>query len=221
MKKILITTLLIIGSIHTFCQLNGSGNVINKTYDYSGFDKVYFNDLHGEITIEIGKPFSISISIDDNLESLLNLSENKTEHELIISLKGNERNKMYIENTNIKINITMPESSVVKNNGNSSLNISNILGRYFKLENNGNGGTKMTGTIDKLDIIKRGNGSVVANKLIAKTSEINSAGNGNILVNVSGDITVQLAGNGDVQNSGSGRFIVKGKINGNGKLISN
>ncbi len=220
MKKILITALLIIGSIHSFSQLNGSGNVINKTYDNSGFDKVYFNDLHGEIIIEIGKPFSVSISIDDNLEGLLNLSENKTEHELIISLKGNERNKMYIENTNIKIKITMPEASVIKNNGNSSLYISNILGRYFRLENNGNGGTKMTGTIDKLDIIKRGNGSVVANKLFAKTSEITSAGNGDILINVTGDVTVELSGNGDVKNSGGGRFIVKGKISGNGKLIS-
>ena len=220
MKKILITALLIIGSIHSYSQLNGSGNVIHKTYDYNGFDKVYFNDLHGEITIEIGKPFSISISIDDNLEDLLNLLENKTEHELIISLKGNERNKMYIENTNIKIKITMPQASVIKNNGNSSLSISNIVGRYFRLENNGNGGTKMTGTIDKLDIIKRGNGSIVANKLLSKTSEITGAGNGGILINVEGDVTVQLSGNGDVKNIGGGRFIVKGKINGNGKLIS-
>jgi hypothetical protein len=220
MKKILFTTLLFIGSIHAFSQLNGSGNIINKTYDYSGFDKVYFNDLHGEITIEIGKPFSISINIDDNLEGLLNLSENKTEHELIISLKGNERNKMYIENTNIKIKITMPEASVIKNNGNSSLNINNILGRYFRLENNGNGGSKLSGSVDKLDIVKHGNGGVIANKLFAKTSEITSAGNGDILVNVAGDVTVQLSGNGDVKNSGRGRFIVKGKMNGNGKLIS-
>jgi hypothetical protein len=218
MKKIFFAIVLIITSFAN-AQLKGSGKINTKTFDYKNFDKVYFEDLDGKIEVEIGKPWSILITIDDNLESLLRLSENVSENELKIQFKGNKDNQMYVENTNLKIKITMPEASVIKNSGNSNLNVQNISGRYFKLENTGNGDSNVSGTIDVLDINKIGNGDVDASNLNVKKAELKSTGNGDLTVNVSETLSARLTGNGDIINTGKANFDSGSKKSGNGDLI--
>lgn len=218
MKKIFFAIVLIITSFAN-AQLKGSGKIITKTFDYKNFDKVYFEDLDGKIEVEIGKPWSILITIDDNLESLLHLSENVSENELKIQFKGNKDNQMYVENTNLKIKITMPEASVIKNSGNSNLSVQNISGRYFKLENTGNGDSNVSGTIDVLDINKIGNGDVDASNLNVKKAELKSTGNGDLNVNVSETLSARLTGNGDIINTGKANFDSGSKKSGNGDLI--
>lgn len=220
MKKIFFAIVLIITSFAN-AQLKGSGKIVTKTFYYKNFDKVYFEDLDGKIEVEIGKPWSILITIDDNLESLLRLSENVSENELKIQFKGNKDNRMYVENTNLKIKITMPEASVIKNFGNSNLSVQNISGRYFKLENTGNGDSNVSGTIDLLDIIKIGNGDVDASNLNVKKAELKSTGNGDLTVNVSETLSARLTGNGDIINIGKANFDSGSKKSGNGDLILN
>jgi hypothetical protein len=218
MKKIFFAIVLIITSFAN-AQLKGSGKIVTKTFNYKNFDKVYFEDLDGKIEVEIGKPWSILITIDDNLESLLHLSENVSENELKIQFKGNKDNQMYVENTNLKIKITMPEASIIKNSGNSNLSVQNISGRYFKLENIGNGDSNVSGTIDVLDIIKIGNGDIDASNLNVKKAELKSTGNGDLTVNVSETLSARLTGNGDIINTGKANFDSGSKKSGNGDLI--
>ncbi|RKS95008.1 putative autotransporter adhesin-like protein [Flavobacterium limicola] len=218
MKKIFFAIVLTITSFAN-AQLKGSGKIITKTFDYKNFDKVYFEDLDGKIEVEIGKPWSILITIDDNLESLLHLSENVSENELKIQFKGNKDNQMYVENNNSKIKITMPEASVIKNSGNSNLSVQNISGHYFKLENTGNGDSNISGTVDVLDIIKIGNGDVDASNLNVKKAELKSTGNGDLIVNVSETLSARLTGNGDIINTGKANFDSGSKKSGNGDLI--
>ena len=218
MKKIFFAIVLTITSFAN-AQLKGSGKIVTKTFDYKNFDKVYFEDLDGKIEVEIGKPWSILITIDDNLESLLHLSENVSENELKVQFKGNKDNQMYVENTNLKIKITMPEASVIKNSGSTNLSVQNISGRYFKLENTGNGDSNVSGTIDVLDIIKIGNGDVDASNLNVKKAELKSTGNGDLTVNVSETLSARLTGNGDIINTGKANFDSGSKKSGNGDLI--
>lgn len=219
MAKLIIAIVLTLTSTFANAQLKGSGKISTKNYDYKNFDKVYFEDLDGKIEIEIGKTWSVLITIDDNLESLLSFSENVSENELKIQFKGNKNNQMYVEYTNLKIKITMPEASVISNTGNSDLIVKNIFGRYFRLENTGNGESKISGTIDVLDIVKAGNGNVDASKLNAKKAELKSTGNGNLTVNVSEMLSARLTGNGDVINTGKAKFDSGSKKSGNGDLI--
>lgn len=160
--------------------LNGSGSIVTKTYDYKNFDKLELLDLAGKITVEIGKPFSINIDIDDNLATLLDVKENNGE--LKIKLEGNLNNRLYVENTNIKINISMPEASVIKHRSNSSLTVNGITGRYFRINNSGNGNAIINGSIDEMDITCRGNGAVNAEGVTAGTIKINKSGNGNVII---------------------------------------
>ncbi|MCF6139948.1 DUF2807 domain-containing protein [Flavobacterium sp. K77] len=221
MKKLILAITLILTSTFAHAQLQGSGKTITKNYNYKNFDKLSFEDLDGTIEVEIGKTWSIAITIDDNLERLLTFLENVSDKELKIQFKGNQNNKMYVEDTNLKIKITMPEASVIKNVGNSNLTVKNVLGRYFRLENTGNGESKISGTIDDLDIVKVGNGDVNAENLVAKKADLKSTGNGNITANVIEKLTAKLTGNGDVINKGKAQFDSNSKKSGNGDLIVN
>lgn len=218
MKNSFLLIAILFTSISTFAQLRGSGKTITKTYDYQNFNKVNFDDLDGKLEIEVGKPFGISITIDDNLINLLILIENSDEKLLTIALKGNRNNKMYIENTKIKVSITVPFLLEVSNNGNSGLAVTNMNSKNFKSINPVNGSTTLSGIVDNLEVICRGNGNLYADKLITKNAKITCQGNGNAKVNVSDSVTGLASGNGNIQNIGNVQFSSDSKTSGNGSL---
>jgi Putative auto-transporter adhesin, head GIN domain len=200
MKNSILLLAIFFTSFTTFAQLRGSGKTVTKTFDYQNFNKVNFDDLDGKLEIEVGKPFSISITIDDNLVNLLTLVENADDKLLTIALKGNRNNKMYIEDTKIKVLITIPFLAEVSNNGNSGLIVTNINSKNFKSENPVNGSTTLSGIVDNLEVICRGNGNLNATKLIAKNAKITCRGNGNAKVNAKTIIESNRSGNGNIQN---------------------
>lgn len=196
--------------------LTGSGAVITKTFDYKNFDKLEILDLNGNINVETGKPFSISVAIDDNLAGLLRVTESNGE--LKMELEGNEYNRMYIENTNIRISITMQELSVVKHRSNSNLVINGITGSYFRLKNTGNGDVRLAGSIDELDITCQGNGDVNAEDLSAQSIKIQKSGNGDVFIKTDKPFSAAGSGNGDIINKGEGKPDDQSKLDGNGRI---
>lgn len=220
-KLLVIIAILSAVSYSTQAQrgpLRGTGKVIQKSYDIRNFDKIHFEDLDGKMQVEIGKTFSVKIEIDENLEPLLHVSKEEKEGVLTIGLKGNVNNKLYVEDTRIKVKVTMPEVSVIQHRGNSALHITGIVGRYFRLENNGNGDTSLQGTIDELDIKKDGNGDVNAKTLIAKTAKVKCYGNGNVDVHTQISLTAHGSGNGNVVQFGPGKIDSISGIMGNGEV---
>ncbi len=203
----------------TFAQsrpLVGSGKIIEKTYDLKDFDKVKLADLDGNITIVVGKKFGITVAIDDNLEPIFNIkNENGT---LIVALEKNKNNRRYVENSNIKIRITMPEISVLQHSGNSTVKVEGIQGRYFRAENEGNGSLTLSGKIDKFDLKQRGNGNVEAKKLVATFATVNTSGNGSAFLNVTASLTAKGEGNGSIINIGKGKIAPLSGIIGNGSV---
>ncbi|MBK9737414.1 MAG: DUF2807 domain-containing protein [Saprospiraceae bacterium] len=218
MKNLGMTTAMFLMYVSLFGQLRGSAKLIEKQFDYSNFDKIGFVDLDGNINVEIGKSWSIKVTIDDNILPLLAFDEDKPEGRLKIFLKGNNSNRMYIEDTNIRITISMPEVSVITHDGNSRLTVNNISGRYLKIQNLSNSSTTVQGSIDQLDIINAGNGNLYATELIAKTSDIKCSGNGNVKVNVNNKLSARVSGNGNVVNKGKASF-KNSSSTGNGNLI--
>lgn len=210
-------------SIPAICQrgpLKGKGGIFEKTYALANFDKVTLVDLaDARVEIEVGKPWSVSINIAENLFPLLTVEKEDSENLLKIKLKGNDRNRLYIEDSKIKVHITMPEVSVVRNYGNQNVNISGIAGRYFRAEVYGNGRVTALGSIDELDIQQEGNGSVDASGLVAKLARVKKAGNGDIYVNSLLSLQANGSGNGNVVQSGPGSIHPISGIAGNGEVI--
>lgn len=220
-KLILIITLFNVFCTVSFAQkgpLRGTGKLISRTFDFKDFDKVTFEDFDGKIEVEIGKPFSIKVDIDENLEPRLEVQKEDAENQLTIRLAGNYNGKLYLEDTRIKIKVTMPEASVIKHRGNTNVHISGVIGRYFRLENDGNGDVMLQGNIDELDIKKNGNGNINAQKLIAKTAKVKSYGNGNVLVNSQISLIAHGTGNNSVMQFGQGKIDPMSGIIGNGEV---
>ncbi len=211
--------------ICTFAQaqsgpLHGSGKVLTKSFNFQDFDKLNFEDFDGNIEVEIGKPFSIKIEIDENLAPRLKVEKDTKEYALTVKLEGNYNGKLYLEDTRIKIKVTLPEASVIQHRGNTNLHVSGIVGRYFRLENNGNGTATLQGNIDELDLKKNGNGNVKAKNLVAKTAKVKSYGNGNVSINAQISLMAHGSGNGNVVQFGPGKIEPMSGIVGNGSVKS-
>lgn len=199
-NSILILTILFI-NISAFAQLRGSGKTVTKTYDYNNFNKVNFDDLDGKLEIEVGKPFTITITIDDNLVNLLTLVENSDDKLLTIALKGNRNNNMYIEDTKINVKITIPYLIEVSNNGNSGLVVTNINSKNFKSTNPVNGSTNLSGIVDNLEVKCSGNGNLNAKDLKTNNAKVTCRENGNAYLNANNITESKRSGNGNIQNS--------------------
>ena len=223
MKKLIIfSTTLLLTIQMAFCQmgaLKGSGKIITKTFTYQDFNKIQLNDLDGRVEVEVGKPYSIKISIDDNLEPLLTVSENNKT--LTVALNKNENNKRYVENTNIKITISVPAINGVVHNGNSDAFITGLKNNNFSAKSTGNGNLILTGTADNIEIEKAGNGNVEAAKLLVNNANVVSIGNGDVKVNASETFSANGTGNGDIINKGSAKPSANSKQKGNGEIINN
>jgi hypothetical protein len=222
MKNILLITTLLSFVVNLtqaqYGPLKGTGKIVQKNYDIRNFDKISFEDLDGKIEVEVGKSFSVKIDIDENLESLLYVSKEEKEGVLTVGLKGNTNNKQYVEDTRIKVKVTLPEASVIQHRGNSSLHVTGLVGRYFRLENDGNGDASLQGSIDELDIKKEGNGNVNARNLVAKTAKVKCYGNGNVDVYSQISLATHGSGNGNVGQFGPGKIDPISGIMGNGSV---
>lgn len=211
----LLGTLFMASAFTQSRPLRGSGKLVTREFAVKGFDKIRLADLNGDILVEVGQPFAVSVTIDDNLEELLDVAVENGK--LIVKLKKNERNRMYIENTGIKIRISLPEISVLEHEGNTDLFVKGIVGRYFRLQQSGNGDVELSGSIDQADIVHSGNGDIEASRFLIKAAELKKDGNGDATVNVAETLKVAASGNGDVTNKGKALYTVVSKT-GNGDL---
>lgn len=218
MKKIIVAMLLCSAFITISAQTRGSGKLVERSYAFSGFDKIEVEDLCGLVDIEIGPKWSVSAVVDDNLLPLLDFEEKPAEYALKIFFKENRKNKKYIEDTNLRIKITMPEASVIKNNSNAQIVVKNVVGRYLRLENIENGQIKASGKVDVLDVTTRGNGTVSAGTLQVQKVVVITTGNGNSLVCANEKITAKVSGNGNVKNVGKAKYTADSTRTGNGNL---
>ncbi len=207
MKKIIIVGIALLATISTIAQ----------AYNFKDFDKVVFNNINGSVDIELGKDFSIVINGLPTNSNLVRV-EKTLENKLVITLQKGLSWEV-TKNINLKIKITMPEISKIYNSSNADVVITNFIGRYLGIENNGNGNVELYGKgVDEMDIENNGNGDCKTKAIEAKKVNISKKGNGNVVIKTNENFEVKMSGNGDVVNFGNGKATINSQT-GNGKVV--
>jgi hypothetical protein len=129
-----------------------------KTYEFKDFDKVQIENINGEVEIEIGKSFSITVTGKDNAQE--HVKVNKSEDKLLVKLDSKFESDW--KNRKVaKVKIVMPEISKLFNFSNADVSVLNFIGRYLGIENKGNGNLTIAGSlVDQIEIKNNGNGNV-------------------------------------------------------------
>lgn len=178
----------------------GNGKEKSISYDLQSFDVLEVLWLGGKIEVEYGAAKSdISIVSDENLLDLLEVTN--TKGTLRLEIKGNERNKLWLEDTKtvIKIRTTsQPQSITFKANANARLKGIDVAKLQVIKSENGN--LALEGKATQLNLEKDGNGNVNAQNLLVETAAITSMGNGNVGVNAKKIDRKWMSGNGSLWN---------------------
>lgn len=220
MKRFIITLVLLTPAFIVSAQrgpLNGSGKLISNNYDVKPFTKIKLIDLAGKAEVEVGKPFAVAVDTDDNLAYLLSVS--CEEGVLTIAFKDNQHNRLYIENTHIRIKIALPLMTGLHHSGNNRVEVTGLAGKQLTVEKSGNGNLQMKGQLEELIINKSGNGDVDARQLLTGNAKVYSSGNGDVKVNASETFEASGSGNGDIYNTGTALATTSSGKTGNGRII--
>ncbi|OAQ43488.1 hypothetical protein A5893_17265 [Pedobacter psychrophilus] len=187
-----------------------------KTYDFKNFDKVQIENINGEVEIELGKSYSITVSVKDNAQEQVKIT--KSEDKLLVKL--NSKFETDWKNRKVvKVKIVMPEISKLFNFSNADVSVKSFVGRYFGIENKGNGNISLVGSVvDHIEIKNNGNGNLEAKNIISKKVDISKSGNGDVNIRTDTNFNVEMNGNGDIVNFGKGKAIIN-KQSGTGKVV--
>jgi phosphoribosylformylglycinamidine (FGAM) synthase PurS component len=187
-----------------------------KNYNFKDFDKVQIENINGEVEIEIGKSYSITVLGKNNAQKQVQIT--KSEDKLLV----NSVSKFVTDWKNrkvVKVKIVMPAVSKLFNFSNADVSVKDFVGRYFGIENKGNGNISVFGSVvDHIEINNNGNGNLESKNIISKKVDIFKSGNGDVNIRTDTDFNVEMNGNGDIVNYGKGKAIIK-KQSGTGKVV--
>lgn len=187
-----------------------------KSYDFKEFDKVQIQNINGDVEIEIGKSYSITVSGKENAQQQVHVT--KSEDKLLVCLVDKFLNDWKNREV-VKIKIVMPDISNLFNYSNADVSIQKFAGRYIRIENKGNGNVMVSGSVvERIDLNNNGNGNLEARDIISKGVNIFKAGNGDVSIRTDTNFYVEMNGNGDIVNYGQGKAIIK-KQSGTGKVL--
>jgi hypothetical protein len=198
MKKIRLLLILLLGittvSLGQSDPFTGSEKIVKKQYDFTHFSKISLLDIDGETEITTGDSFKVEIKMREKYLPILFVTENN--NELQIKFNYTRENNKYIFDPRIRIKITCPSLTEVYKQGNSSVRIHLKKQDRFILFNEGNGSATLRGKVEDLKIKNEGNGKTDARKLVAKNIQVESFGNGNVLIQASDNASGKRNGNG-------------------------
>lgn len=197
--------------------LKGSGKTQSKSFAVSETKKLLIEDFDGKIYITLGKEPSLKVEMDDNLFPLFS-QELLKDGSLHLFMKDNEKGRLYLENTNIVLRLTMPACDFLDYRGNANVVLTGMKNESFKLVSTGNGDLKLEGTTKSLEIHHVGNGDVKANELKSKICKVKKIGNGDVAVSADVSLSANGTGNGDIILTGPATIEAMSGVVGNGKL---
>jgi hypothetical protein len=214
----------------TIGATRGSGNVVEQTYNVSGFDRVTLAGS-GNLFIVVGDTEGLTVQAEDNLIPLLDVQV--TGDELTIGFKsGTNVNptrpmNFYVTVTNLSsvrllgsgnvqvgpLNTNDLDAQIA---GSGDMTLDQLTANRFTVEIPGSGRVQVNGTVTDQTITILGSGNYDAANLKSTNAVISIAGSADVTVDVSDSLSVNIAGNGTVRYTGNPE--VKKTILGSGDI---
>lgn len=227
MKNVFLVSIFIMVSIATAIgqrntQINGNGKLVTVntptiSNDISSIKMYGIPGGNGAIEIKAGAAeASISIQSDENLAQYFDVQQDGKK--LTVAMPKNRDNKLWIENTHIRIVITVPQLEQLDIETNLDCTVSGLNNTRFELQKTSNGDIQLEGTVQDLQIDKTGNGDIQAKDMVTTDAKINAMGNGDVKVTVNGILKTNRTGNGSIINYGTANA-KKGLDMGNGETV--
>lgn len=191
-KKIGLATLMAAGlSMATFSPT--LADKITEERDVSGFTKITLNGSM-DMDIHVGDSFSVTITADDSLMDRI-----ETEVSGSTLYVGRERgSRRGFRNARIIVKVTLPSLEGFGTNGSGDAWITGIDSDQFTFNQNGSGDTELSGTCQAGEFDMRGSGDLDARDFSCVTAGIDTNGSGDIVLSVTGDVSIDSRGSGDV-----------------------
>lgn len=213
MKKLIYLPLIVFLFLNS-CQeddaIFGSGRAVTETRTVSNFTKVKSEGVF-EVTITQGPVQSVEITADDNIIGRVKTAV--VDNELRLSLKNDSYNSV-----TLKARITVPQLNGLSNSGTGSMDVREVLESHLKVVNAGTGDIKITGKANSLSIYNEGTGSFQGFEFTVKDGDVENLGSGNIEVNCSENLKVEIEGSGKVFYKGNPSLQVD--ITGSGSVVN-
>lgn len=188
----------------------------SKSYAFKDFQKVEIENINGEVEIEIGPSYSLTVSGKGNAYTQVEITQSGDKLKVQFD---NKRTLDWRENKVVNVKIVMPKLLGLQNFSNADVRIQKFEGKHFSIENKGNGNVSVSGsTVDHLELNNKGNGNLETKNIFSKKASISKSGNGDVTLKTDSDFTVEMDGNGDIVNYGKGNAVLK-KQRGTGKVI--
>lgn len=179
-------------------ELRGSGRVIRETRLVKPFDGIDIDQFPARVVVEAGATeSSVTISIDDNLRSLLVVDDRNGTLRLSFKSPGNR--PIWISKSNIDVVIKTPGLQRFKHGSNSDVAVRGLRGESFAFVNGANGNVRLEGNVKTFDLVSNANGDVDAEGLLATTANVLTQANATIRINAK-DVTEVRNANADVIN---------------------
>jgi hypothetical protein len=213
-------------------QVRGSGNVVEETYDVSGFDTVILKGV-GNLYVEQGTSEGLRIEADDNLMEHLEIEVIGDRLEIgfknMINLRPSRPINFYVTlvevesiqllgSGNINASPLTGEEIRFVLAGSGNITVDDIQAEVMRTELPGSGNIRVSsGSVERQEVRLMGSGDYEAQGLESVEADINIAGSGNANVTVSDQLDIHIAGSGTVRYTGDP--MITQNILGSGRIV--
>ena len=168
-------------------DITGSGDLVTQTFDYQDFDAI--DASHGfSLDVTEGDEYSISVSVDDNVEDRLNVR--KDGDTLKIGLDPGGYTRM-----NLVARITMPSLNKIEFSGGTRGDISGFISTYdFEVDLSGGSWAIIEGSAGDLVIDASGGSHFDLSEFTVNDADVELSGGSNGSVYVGGRLDADLSG---------------------------
>ncbi|UFH57779.1 GIN domain-containing protein [Spirosoma sp. KNUC1025] len=163
-------------------EWRGSGRPVRQKPSVKPFDALEIHQFPASVLVEVGgvEP-SVAITLDDNLQPLLRVENQKGT--LKLSFEDPQGRPFWVSKATIDVRITTPTLKQLNHGSNSNVTVTGLLGESFALVNQANGNVSLTGKVNSLDVVSAANGTVDADALMVQSANVVTQANATVRVN--------------------------------------